>query len=151
MSRPKAAHRLTDAERQARRRARFAEELAQLKAAARLAQAPMSRGDPDLLQATARELKQLQQQVGELELENETLRTKLALAVLKPSRGGQPASSSSKVPTCSYCLKTKEEVMTLINNDGRVICDACVARCVEIIANRKAELAGRLALPSRPG
>jgi|SRR4051794_33951335 hypothetical protein len=119
---PEGERKLSGAEKQARYMAR-------LKAAASRP-APMAGGDAALLQATARELQRQQQRTGELEVENERLRADLEAA-------------SKPVTGCAFCLKTKDDVTTLIRGDKAMICNECVMHCADIIERRKAEVSRR--------
>lgn len=42
---------------------------------------------------------------------------------------------------CSFCGKSEKEVLTLIAGPTVFICDECVALCVEVVAQKKAESA----------
>jgi hypothetical protein len=41
---------------------------------------------------------------------------------------------------CSFCLKHRDDVATLVAGLGVFICDECVSLCVEIIANKPADV-----------
>jgi hypothetical protein len=110
---------LTDAEKQARLRAREATELARLRAAA--ATPPRSPDSDAALQAAARELARQQRRVGELEAENEALRAAAADRRLRRGTG------------CGFCLKTKDEVPLLIGDRPSFICNECIARCADLM------------------
>jgi hypothetical protein len=51
-------------------------------------------------------------------------------------------TTTAVVLACSFCLKPKTEVGTLVAGPGVCICDECVALCASIIENKPAAVPG---------
>ena len=48
---------------------------------------------------------------------------------------------------CSFCGKNSAQVFRLITSDGAKICNECVARCAELIADEYLKIAREIQLP----
>jgi ClpX C4-type zinc finger len=50
-----------------------------------------------------------------------------ALNEARQRRGEPPLSALPRLPFCSFCGKTRDEVRALVAGDAAFICDQCVA------------------------
>jgi hypothetical protein len=51
-----------------------------------------------------------------------------------------PVTERSVIAACSFCLKPKTEVGTLVAGPGVFICDECVALCSQLIEGKPASV-----------
>lgn len=77
------------------------------------------------------------QWVDDLKAENAKL--KAANAALRAEPGHAPELAEGADLICSFCSKVNTEVLKMIRGNHALICDECVALCVDIIADKAAK------------
>ena len=50
---------------------------------------------------------------------------------------------------CSFCGKRHDEVFRLISSDGAKICNECIGRCAEMIAEEYRKIAHEMEFPPK--
>lgn len=54
-------------------------------------------------------------------------------------------------PNCSFCGKRPDQVFRIISSDGCKICNECVGRCADLIADQYRQVAKDVTLPPPGG